>query len=96
MSRDRYKLISYNGDPAGFVSYSIKDDSYYKIEAIYIDEKYKGIGSIAVSKIIGNNPAYSFVEPNNVKSMNMFRNLGFEIESSRIIDGEEINVMVRN
>ena len=94
VQRDNYKLISYNNHPVGFIAFS-KQDQFYKIESIYVDAKKKGIASKAISQVIGNNPAFAFVEPENIASMSLFTKLGFEVESQRKIDGVLYNVVVR-
>lgn len=76
-----YKIIKLNDKRIGCYLVIKKDDGVL-LDEIFLDENYrnKGIGSSIISKIFKtNNIVYLWVYKDNIKAINLYKKLGFNV-----------------
>lgn len=81
--KDDIKIIKKDNQKIGFLNF-YKENDYYLLADIYIDEKHRnqGIGHNIIYTLIKNNQSkiMMWVYKKNIKAINLYKNLGFEIK----------------
>ncbi len=94
---DRKHSLKIIGNTEGLLS--IEDfNGVKKVSAVYIvpESRGKGLAGRAINTYVGNAKSFAFIDPMNIASQLLFKNLGYIQTGSRPKDGIEYQLWERN